>query len=366
MATGRRVGVLGHFGNPATPIDGQIMRTRLVHQQFCERLGCESVTRVDTGKMKRAPLRTIIELGKCVRNSDHVVIMPASRGLRWLMPWYSFWRKRYGTRFHFFVVGGWLPEFLQERPRLLRQVRGLGALYVQTKAMRLRLKEMGFPEVFLFPNFRDFPSLSAKRYQQAGALRLVYYSRVTESKGIELAIRAVNDCRAPVSLDIWGPVDQGYQARFEKILSDSAGRVSYRGVLTGSRIYQELSRYDLLLFPTFYEGEGFPGAILDAFSSGLPVIASDWRYNTEFVEDAQHGFIVPVHDHQAIRERLEELSERPEQLEPMSLAVLESARLYHVDQVFPQVMEDMGLLPSASTAQVMARTRQHVAMDVNR
>lgn len=358
-----RVSVLGHFGNPASPIDGQIMRTRLVHQQFSERLGTESVTRVDTSRMKRAPLNTFVELGRCIRNSDHVVIMPASRGLTWLTPLYSYWKKKLGCRFHFFVVGGWLPEFLEQRPRLLQQVRSLGALYVQTKAMRMRLEQMGFPEVFLFPNFRDFPSMPW-RHRQSGPLRLVYYSRVTESKGIELAIRAVNECRATVSLDVWGPIDPGYRARFEKLLSESPGWISYRGVLADDRIYQQLSKYDLLLFPTFYEGEGFPGAILDAFGSGLPVLASDWRYNNEFVEDGRHGFIVPVHNHQAIKERLDHLSERPDQLEAMSRAVLDSARPYHVDRVFPQVMTDMGLLAPVAT-QVSPPIPQGAEMDVN-
>lgn len=40
-----------------------------------------------------------------------------------------------------------------------------------------------------------------------------------------------------------------------------------------------------MLFPTYYSGEGFAGTLIDAFSAGVPVIASDWKYNAEIVNE---------------------------------------------------------------------------------
>ena len=48
----------------------------------------------------------------------------------------------------------------------------------------------------------------------------------------------------------------------------------------------------MLLFPTYYDGEGFAGTLIDAMAAGVPVIASNWRYNSEIIKDGKIGFII--------------------------------------------------------------------------
>ena len=52
-----------------------------------------------------------------------------------------------------------------------------------------------------------------------------------------------------------------------------------------------IKRYHALLFPTYYEGEGVAGTLIDAMAAGVPVIASDWRYNSEVVIDGKTGVL---------------------------------------------------------------------------
>ena len=52
-----------------------------------------------------------------------------------------------------------------------------------------------------------------------------------------------------------------------------------------------LAHYDCMLFPTHYDGEGFPGVILEAYMAGIPVIASRWKFNDEFVFDGRTGYL---------------------------------------------------------------------------
>ena len=46
-----------------------------------------------------------------------------------------------------------------------------------------------------------------------------------------------------------------------------------------------------MLFPTCYRGEGFTGAVLESMMAGVPVIATDWKYNSEIVKDGETGLI---------------------------------------------------------------------------
>lgn len=78
-----------------------------------------------------------------------------------------------------------------------------------------------------------------------------------------------------------------YQYNFKKIFAKSKKYISYKGILEpiNNNIYENLSNYDLMIFPTFCKEEGFAGAILDSFISGVPVFASDWKYNSEIIKE---------------------------------------------------------------------------------
>ena len=69
-------------------------------------------------------------------------------------------------------------------------------------------------------------------------------------------------------------------------------------VLDGENAIKELSNYYCMLFPTFYRGEGTPHSIIESFMAGLPVIASNWAYNSEIVEDKKTGLLFELNTDQ--------------------------------------------------------------------
>ena len=68
--------------------------------------------------------------------------------------------------------------------------------------------------------------------------------------------------------------------------------------------YDILSRNDMMLFPTYWPGEGFAGVFIDAQISGLPMIATDWRHNKYFLKENQTAVFIPVHDVDALTEKM--------------------------------------------------------------
>ena len=56
--------------------------------------------------------------------------------------------------------------------------------------------------------------------------------------------------------------------------------------------YAILNSYDMMIFPTYYAGEGVAGVIVDAFIAGLPVIASDLGSCREVISDKETGYLV--------------------------------------------------------------------------
>lgn len=72
--------------------------------------------------------------------------------------------------------------------------------------------------------------------------------------------------------------------------------VRYEGIKTGEDKNNIFNESDLFLFPTFFEHENFPTVILEAFSAGLPVVATNWRGVKDQVHHNENGYLHEVHD----------------------------------------------------------------------
>ena len=110
-----------------------------------------------------------------------------------------------------------------------------------------------------------------------------------------------------------------------------------------ANITATLSEYDVMLLPTYWGGEGFPGAVIDAFSAGIPIVISNWRDNAEFVTDGKTGLLVEPRDVEDLTAKIEWLLQHPDELLRMKQASAEAANRYHVDEVIPPFLARIGL-----------------------
>lgn len=346
----RRVAVLGHFAFETQRVDGQIHRTRVVLNELRERLGPDRVHAVDTGHLASRPLSTLASVWKAASKASDVVIMPGVRGLRWLFPIYRWHNRRNGLKIHYFVVGGWLPRQARQGPALVNRLRHCEGVYVQTRRMLGELRQLGLDNVSLMPNFRSFPIDRSTSSGVGMPFRLVFLSRVLPDKGPDVAARVVDrinaersDAAVKVILDIFGPIQPGHEDWFTGVMQRAGGAVRYLGVLAPEKIPETLAGYDAMVFPTRYSGEGFPGVVLDAMISGIPVVASNWQDNGEIVEDGVTGLLFETGDEQALESRIRWLIDHPAQVEAMKRESARRAVDFHVDRIFPPVLERMNL-----------------------
>ncbi|NLB34690.1 MAG: glycosyltransferase family 4 protein [Elusimicrobia bacterium] len=90
-----------------------------------------------------------------------------------------------------------------------------------------------------------------------------------------------------------------------------SNRVIIRGFLEDMPAF--FTSLDILLHTVHYEGLGT--SILQAFSSGLPVVATSAGGIPEIVDDGRDGYLIPVRDPQAAADQLKILIDSPEKRE---------------------------------------------------
>lgn len=148
----------------------------------------------------------------------------------------------------------------------------------------------GIPRVEWYPNSRPIPTASEEPDPEVGVCsRYVYIGRINESKGMLVLAEAAASLPEGISIDVYGP----WADEFPQGVFDACPNIRYHGALQPEEIIATFRQYDASLLPTHYRGEGYPGAILESFLAGLPVIVTRWRAIPEIVDESVGLFVEP-------------------------------------------------------------------------
>jgi glycosyltransferase involved in cell wall biosynthesis len=129
---------------------------------------------------------------------------------------------------------------------------------------------------------------------------LLSTSRLTEQKGIDVAIRALASLPDDLVLVVLG---EGRQRSSLEVLARELG-VESRVFLQGRvpDVAAWLRRASVYVQPARWEGFGL--GVLEAMLAGLPVVASDVSSLPELVVDGETGYLVPPDEPGALAERI--------------------------------------------------------------
>lgn len=235
----------------------------------------------------------------------------------------------------YFVIGGVLADYMKEGKVSLTPFKCVDWFMVESEQMKNDMEEMGVRNVIHVPNFKEISYIPAKPSTlQGGTTHFVFLSRIIPEKGCDLIFEAAKrlngkGLKDKISIHFYGTVADCYKEKFEQQIT-SAPNCEYKGFLDLKKVenYDVLAQYDLMLFPTFWHGEGFPGIIIDAFIAGLPVIASDWGHNPEIIDHGQTGILIPAKNTEALAKEMEQLADDHHERERMSKRCQQAATRY--------------------------------------
>lgn len=141
-------------------------------------------------------------------------------------------------------------------------------------------------QTFWFPNVRGKPDFKREGTYQK---KFIFIGQVKEEKGVKEILEVSNLLDDTYTFDIYGNMfDNMKNTDFNQY------KANYKGSLTHDNILKTLNQYDVLLLPTYWKGEGYPGVIVEAFSLGIPVITTKLKGIMEMIEDEKNGLLIDI------------------------------------------------------------------------
>lgn len=238
------------------------------------------------------------------------------------------------------VIGGSLGQKVENGNYKAGVIGYMRHTLVESPLMKEQLEAQGIKGVKEVPNFKPiayYPPLTKKR--KDGVLRFVFLSRIMPEKGCDYileAARLLNEegLQEHYVIDFYGAIAQTYRNIFDK-KRETLPNVNFCGFLNLREHsgYDRLATYDMMLFPTYWKGEGLAGVFIDTFISGLPMIVTDWAHNRAFMNDGETALFIPVHDILALKDKMQDCIEGKYDLDAMAINCQKHAEMFNVDNV---------------------------------
>lgn len=343
----RKVGIIGHFGGGQHYCDGQTVKTQEL-AMLLEQTGQFDIKRVDTYFNKCNKMKLAIDVLLCLFTCKDVFLLVADKGMNFFLPFLYYFSKGKRINVYHYIIGSEILSMVQQNPRLVKYLNSFAVNWFEYESGTCVLKKKGVLNADTLPNMKlitpvDQPEVYPTDEKQ---YRFCTFSRVIPEKGIPEAIHAIREINAEngksiARLDIYGPVDAGFESEFMDMVNANRAFVTYKGVAESHQSVMILKNYYAVLFPTRWLGEGMAGTIIDAFAAGVPVIASDWNANGELITNGSNGVIYPSENLKSLKNAVVWAMKNPEKMNQMRTACRESFERYKPEAILTTILSEM-------------------------
>jgi glycosyltransferase involved in cell wall biosynthesis len=177
------------------------------------------------------------------------------------------------------------------------------------------LERAGAP-VQLIPHGVDLARFRPTPAPPAEVLTILAVGRLVPKKGFPVLIEAAARLLAPFRLRIVGEGPERPEIEAAIAAHGLGDRVELAGPRTHDDLPAEFATAHIVVVPSITDAtgdrDGLPNVVLEAMSSGRPVVASDVGAVASAVVDGRTGVLVPPGDAEALAGALEFLADQPD------------------------------------------------------
>lgn len=342
----KKICVIGTVGFGEETSSGQIIRTRILVDSLREKYGASNTYLINTSNYKKRAFAIIRKTISSLWNCNVYIVILSGNGRKVFFPILCIFKKFFGKIILNNIIGGDYANSIKRNLKYIKWSNTFDVNWVQMASMKREIEKLGIKNVEVLPNSKPLHIVKKnnENISNDGIFHFCTFSRVSKQKGIEIAIDTIETINKEngsiiADLTIYGKPDDEYQSIFEKKMQSVTEAIHYGGIIEYNKATEILSKYYCLLFPTTFYGEGFPGTILDAYASGLPVIASDWKYNSELIKTGETGYLYNYKDPNELKKRVMEAITKSEEVMRMRENCVKEAEKYVPENVMPIIFD---------------------------
>ncbi len=155
--------------------------------------------------------------------------------------------------------------------------------------------------------------------------RALFVGRVGLRKGVHYLLQAWQELRLPAAELLLLGIDEfprGYLKR-------DWHNIRHLGSVSHHTLGDYYNSADVFVFPSLVEGFGL--VLLEAMACGIPIITTPNTAAPDIITNGVEGFIIPIRDGDALKEKLEWCHSHPQQLQEMGKAARKKAEEFTWD-----------------------------------
>ncbi len=170
--------------------------------------------------------------------------------------------------------------------------------------------QAGFPEnkIIVKPNFTITDECNVKQ-SKSDMCRALFVGRISREKGIGTLLKAWKNISTHLSIIGDGPL-------LNEVRMSDIDSVSALGLTSSNEVHLKMLQASFLVMPSEWY-EGFPMVLVEAYSCGLPVIASRLGGMAEIVEDGVTGLHFEAGNAEDLAEKVRWMACHPEECKKM-------------------------------------------------
>ncbi|GJL49241.1 glycosyltransferase family 4 protein [Candidatus Nitrospira salsa] len=194
---------------------------------------------------------------------------------------------------------------------------------VLSDVARRTLVEAGIPREKVMVNNCGVCLSDFKPYPKSDNIfRIIQCSAITPTKGVHYLLQAFSELKLPDS-ELW-IVGRGKEVSplLPKIKQYAASNVYFKGAYPQAELSGIYSQGSIFVLPSLVDGFGM--VVPQAMACGLPVIVTENVGAADLVMEGKNGFIIPIRDVDALKDRILRLYENKDLLLDMSRNALRS------------------------------------------
>jgi glycosyltransferase involved in cell wall biosynthesis len=331
------IGIIGCFDYTNNHMIGAVVKTREISRVLQK--NNYNVLAVDTYSWKsRLPL-LVLEITKAFFTCTNIIIISALPSFCKINKLLSGLSKMTKKEYEFILIGGELQQ--QYVDNYADELKKVNQIIVESVYLKTELEKHDISNVSVMYNFKDLEPVSDSNFfiEPNSPLKFCTFSRVTKDKGISdaiYAIKKINELKNEIvaCLDVYGEVSPEYKDEFYSILSDPSIQrfIKYKGIVKSEESVSCINKYFMLIFPTKFKGEGFPGTIIDSLNAGVPILASKWKYYNEILSEGYDSVAYDYESVESLVDRLLQIIDNPQEIVNLRENCLTKAAKYNVDE----------------------------------